>query len=180
MIFGFNTDTKAHDTVYHIQTEVREHERRLESQVFVSGRCIGIRSVELPPGAAEEAIQELARAQHRWVVEAVREGFVADILNQETNEELVVQFLRSERVSGEEVVLHFRVLRGGFVAASVQVGACWKTEFSSKALEDTLTDDTGVAKMRLALADGAAELEVRAQLEGRETVRRFLVKTARS
>lgn len=180
MIFGFNTDTKAEDTVYHIQTEVREHERRLESQVFVSGRCIGIRSAKLPMGAAEEEIQELARSQHRWVVEAVREGFVADVLNQEENEELVVQFLASERISSEEVVLHFRVLRGGVVAASVQVGACWKTESFSRALEDTFTDDTGIAKMRLALADGAAELEVRAQLEGRETVRRFLVKSAKS
>jgi hypothetical protein len=180
MIFGFNTDTKVDDTVYHVQTEVRESERLLESQVFVSGRCIGKRSATLPPGAAEEEIQELARAQHRWVVEAVREGFVADVMNQEANEELAVQFLGSQRISSEEVELHFRVLRGGLVAASAQLGARWKTESSSKALEDTFTDDAGVAKMRLAWAEGAAELEVRAQLEGLETVRRFLVKSAKS
>ena len=41
----------------------------------------------LPPEAAEEGDQELARAQHRWVLEAVREGFVDDVLNQETVEE---------------------------------------------------------------------------------------------
>ena len=45
MIFGFNTDIAAEGTVYHVQTEVREQESRLESQVFVRGRCIGKRAV---------------------------------------------------------------------------------------------------------------------------------------
>ena len=83
MIFGFNTDIAAEGTVYHVQTEVREQDSRLESQVFVRGRCIGKRAVVLPPEATQEEIQELARAQHRWVVEAVRGGFVDDALNQE-------------------------------------------------------------------------------------------------
>ncbi len=105
--------------------------RRCSSEAAASAnappRCL--------PDAAEEGIQELARAQHRWVVEAVREGFVDDVLNQETAEELVVQFLGSQRVSGEEVVLRFRVLSGGYVAASAQVGACWKIEAASGVLE---------------------------------------------
>jgi len=180
MIFGFNTDIKAESTVYHVQTEVREHERRLESQVFVSGRCIGKRSAPLPPEAAEEEIQELARAQHRWVVDAVREGFVDDVLNQEVSESLVVQFLGSQRVAEKAVKLSFRVLSGGFVAASAQVEARWKTESSSGVLESTTTDEFGVAQMRLELTGGTAELEIRVQLEGRETLRRFLVKTAKT
>jgi|GEM_PF-1439793 len=180
MIFGFNTDIRVQDTVYHVQTEVREQERRLESQVFVSGRCIGKRATALPVEVGEVEIQELARAQHRWVVDAVREGLVCEVLNQETGEELVVQFLGSQRVSNAEVSLRFRVLSGGYVAASAQVGAAWKTDSASGVLEKTFTNDAGVAEMRLALADGAAELEVRAHLEGRETVRRFLVKSARA
>lgn len=180
MIFGFNTDIKAHETVYHVQTEVRELESRLESQVFVSGRCIGKRSAVLPPEAAEVEVQELARAQHRWVVEAVREGFVDDVLNQETSEELVVQFLGSERISGEAVILRFRVLSGGFVAGSAEVAARWRTELASGVSENVITNDAGVAEMRLSLTGGVAELEVRASLEGRETVRRFLVKSAKA
>jgi hypothetical protein len=179
MIFGFNTDIKAQDTVYHVQTEVREQEQRLESQVFVSGRCIGKRSVAFPSGAAEEDLQELARSQHRWVVEAVREGFVDDALNQEIAEELVVQFLGSQRISEEEVLLRFRVLSGGLVATSAEVGARWKTESDSGVLQHTLTNEAGVAEMRLALIDGMAELEVIARLAGRETIRRFLVKSAK-
>lgn len=180
MIFGFNTDIKVAETIYHVQTEVREQERRLESQVFVSGRCIGKRSAAMPQEATDEDIQELSRAQHRWVVEAVREGFVDDVLNQESAKALVVQFLGSQRISGQEVILHFRVLSGGFVAASAEVAAQWKTESESGVLESTLTNEAGVAQMRLALADGAAELEIRALLQGRQTTRRFLVKSARA
>ncbi len=179
MIFGFNTDITASGTVYHVQTEVREQERRLESQVFVRGRCIGKRSAVLPPDAVENGIQELARAQHRWLVEAVRAGFVDDVLNQETAEELVVQFLGSERMPGNGVTLRFRVLSGGFIAGSAELTASWKTESDSGVLKSALTDDAGVAEMLLALSSGTAELEVRAHLEGRETTRRFLVKSAR-
>ena len=180
MIFGFNTDIKAQGTVYHVQTEVREQERQMESQVFVSGRCIGKRSAALPGEAAEEQIQELARAQHRWVVDSVREGFVDDVLKQELGDELIVQFLGSERISWEEVVLRFRVLYCGFVAESVEVGARWRIESASGVLENARTNEAGVVEMCLSLSDGAAELEVRAQLKGRETVRRFLVKSARA
>ncbi len=45
MIFGFNTDIKQQDTVYHVQSEARESEQLLQTQVFVKGRCIGKRAV---------------------------------------------------------------------------------------------------------------------------------------
>lgn len=180
MIFGFNTDIATEGTVYHVQTEVREQEPRLESQVFVRGRCIGKRAAVPPPDATEEGIQELARAQHRWVVEAVRGGFVDDVLNQETGEALVVEFLGSQRVSPENVVLRFRVLSGGYVAAQAEVAASWKIESASGVLESAFTNDAGVAEMRFALAEHTAELEVKARLEGRETTRRFLIKSART
>lgn len=179
MIFGFNTDIKAGETVYHVQTEVRAQERRLESQVFVSGRCIGKRSVAMPEAISDEEIQELARSQHRWVVEAVREGFVDDVLNQETAHALVVQFLGARRVNSAEVILQFRVLSGGFLVANAEVGAQWKTKSASGVLKNTLTNDAGVAQMHLELTEGAAELEIKASLEGRETTRRFLVKSAK-
>jgi hypothetical protein len=180
MIFGFNTDIRAQGTVYHVQTEVREHEQWLESQVFVSGRCIGKRSTPLPQESSEQAVQDLARAQHRWVLEAVREGFVDEVLNPDTIEDLAVQFLGSVRVSDEGVLLRFRVLSGGYVAASAEVAACWKTPSASGVLKNTFTNEAGVAEMPLALADGTTELEVRARLEKREIVRRFLVKSART
>ena len=177
-IFGFNTDIKLDETIYHVQTEVRVQERRLESQVFVSGRCIGKRSAAMPQEESDEAIQELARAQHRWVVEAVREGFVDDVLNQEKAETLVVQFLGAQRISGETVILNFRVLSGGFLLPRAKIGAKWKTQSDAGTLPGTYTNDAGVAQMHLALTQGAAELEVRAEVDGREVTRRFLIKSA--
>ncbi|MGA9529022.1 MAG: hypothetical protein WBS24_12990 [Terriglobales bacterium] len=45
MIFGFNTDVRHDDTIYHVQSEARESERLLQTQVFVRGRCIGKRAI---------------------------------------------------------------------------------------------------------------------------------------
>jgi hypothetical protein len=45
MIFGFNTDIRHEDTVYHVQSEAREGEQLLQTQVFVRGRCVGKRAV---------------------------------------------------------------------------------------------------------------------------------------
>jgi hypothetical protein len=179
MIFGFNTDVRVQGTVYHVQTEVCGLERWLESQVFVSGRCIGKRSSELPEEATEETAQELARAQHRWLVDAVREGFLEDVLIHEATEELTLQFLGSQRTSDEDVVLRFRVQFGGHNVESAQVSAVWKTDSSWGVLENSLTDDSGVVEMRLSHAGGQVELELRAHMEGREAIRRFLVKSAR-
>ena len=44
MIFGFNTDVKHGDTVYHVQSEARQNEFLFQTQVFVRGRCIGKRA----------------------------------------------------------------------------------------------------------------------------------------
>jgi hypothetical protein len=83
-------------------------------------------------------------------------------------------------VAENEVALRFRVLSGGYVVGSAEVAASWKMGSGSGVLKNALTNDAGVAEMRLVLANGTAELEVRAHLQGRETVRRFLVKSART
>ena len=182
MIFGFNTDIAAEGTVYHVQTEVREQERRLESQVFVQrplhrqtlrrAACRRHRRRNSGAGAGSAPLGcGSACAEVLWTT----------VLSQETTEELTVQLLGSQRVSGEDVILRFRVLSGGYVAGSGTGGRKLEDRVGRRcAGERTLTNDAGVAEMRLELADGAAELEVRARLEGRETTRRFLVKSARA
>jgi hypothetical protein len=79
VIFGFNTDVKYADTVYHVQSEAREHELLLQTQVFVKGRCIGKRATSYAdrmsePGFSEEQMHEMLKDQHRQFVAAVREG----------------------------------------------------------------------------------------------------------
>ncbi|MGA9474269.1 MAG: hypothetical protein WBV36_17515 [Terriglobales bacterium] len=55
MIFGFNTDIRHDDTVYHVQSEAREAEHLLQTQVFVRGRCIGKRAVSWTAAAPSTA-----------------------------------------------------------------------------------------------------------------------------
>ena len=45
MIFGFNTDVKHGDTIYHVQSEAREGEKLLQTQVFVRGQCVGKKAI---------------------------------------------------------------------------------------------------------------------------------------
>jgi hypothetical protein len=55
MIFGFNTDIRHDDTVYHVQSEAREGEQLLQTQVFVRGRCIGKHAISWAVVAASSS-----------------------------------------------------------------------------------------------------------------------------
>ena len=80
MIFGFNTDIKHDDVVYHVQSEAREGETLLQTQVFVKGRCIGKHAVSY----AERAASRIKRAHDRMesqglaYLEKVRQGFLTE------------------------------------------------------------------------------------------------------
>ncbi len=79
MIFGFNTDVKFADTVYHVQSEARQHELVLQTLVFLKGRCIGKLTSSYAeqtkePGFSEEHMHDLLKDQHKHLVAAVREG----------------------------------------------------------------------------------------------------------
>lgn len=87
MIFGFNTDVKFKGTVYHIQSEARQHDQHLQTQVFVRGRCIGKKATPYgehaaDPSFSDDKMHELLKAQHKGVVEAVREGRVGEVLHE--------------------------------------------------------------------------------------------------
>src|SRR5271169_2200062 len=107
MIFGFNTDIRHDDTVYHVQSEAREGEQLLQTQVFVRGRCIGKRAVSWAAGAGADAAadqsaairstdhnkdqdkEKLLRDLHREVLDAIREGRLDSVLDKrETPETL--------------------------------------------------------------------------------------------
>jgi hypothetical protein len=84
MIFGFNTDVKVGDTVYHVQSEARERESLLQTQVFVSGRCVAKRATSYAaaqsrPDFSTEQMHDLLRVQHREVLELVRAGRVEKV-----------------------------------------------------------------------------------------------------
>lgn len=79
MIFGFNTDVKHGNTVYHVQSEARENSLLLQSTVFVQGRCLGMYTTSYAqhaalPSFSEEKMHELLKQQHRNVLQSIRDG----------------------------------------------------------------------------------------------------------
>src|SRR5947208_16464101 len=86
MVFGFNTDVKHQDTIYHVQREGREGELLLQTQVFVRGRCVGKRAKSYASKAAESGFgdsqkEHELREQHRLVLDAIREGKLESVLD---------------------------------------------------------------------------------------------------
>jgi len=125
MIFGFNTDIKQGDTVYHVQSEAREGELLLQTQVFVRGRCIGKRATpygdKLADGFTDQQKEHGLRDQHRLVLDAIRDGHLDDILDKrETPEtlaavkELDVQWLNANSVHADRsLIMRLRVTESG-------------------------------------------------------------------
>ena len=113
MIFGFNTDIKHQDTVYHVQSEAREGEQLLQTQVFVRGRCIGKRATPYAeqaqsPDFTDQKKEQILREQHRVVLDAIRDGRLDQVFDRrETPEslaaekELDIQWLNSGSVHAE-------------------------------------------------------------------------------
>jgi hypothetical protein len=87
-IFGYNTDIRHGETVFHVQTEVRENDLAMQSAIFVRGRCIGKHTVSYAADAhrsefSEGHIHELVTQQHRFVVNTIRQGGLDDLLKDE-------------------------------------------------------------------------------------------------
>ena len=76
MIFGYNTDVRAGDIVYHVQTEDRgEKNPVIDTVVYVKGRIVERRCTPyVPDERTPEQLQDLAKQQHRALVEAIRSG----------------------------------------------------------------------------------------------------------
>ena len=99
MIFGFNTDVKQGETVYHVQSEARENELVLQTQVFVRGRCVGKRATsyaeQISQGNfSDQQKEQILRDQHRLVLDAIREGRVENVLDRKD----VSDFPASKRI----------------------------------------------------------------------------------
>ncbi len=76
MIFGYNTDVKSGNTVYHVQTEDRgERNPVIDSVIYVKGRIVDRRRTPYQPGeSSPERLQEMVKQQHRELVDSIRSG----------------------------------------------------------------------------------------------------------
>ncbi len=76
MIFGYNTDVKSGDVVYHVQTEDRgEKNPVIDSVIYVKGRIVDRRRTPYRLGeTTPERLQEMVKQQHRELVDSIRGG----------------------------------------------------------------------------------------------------------
>src|SRR5260370_26016991 len=130
MIFGFNTDVKHGDTIYHVQSEARESEKLLQTQVFVRGRCIGKKAISYASSAAEAGFgdpqkEQQLRDQHRLVLESIKEGKLESVLDKAESEALAsikqldVQWENSTSVhENHNLTMQLRVTEDGVAVPS--------------------------------------------------------------
>lgn len=189
MIFGFNTDVKQGDTVYHVQSEARENELVLQTQVFVRGRCIGKRATSYAEqlatgGFSDQQKEQVLRDQHRLVLDSIREGRLESVLDRrETPEslaavkELDLQWVNADSVHRDRsLLMHLRVTEGGSPVQGARLTFRFARPDAAPFYTQAVTDSAGSAEMKIDLEESAlpdASVLVQASLSGRTATRKF-------
>jgi hypothetical protein len=189
-IFGFNTDAKVGDTVYHVQSEARENDLLLQTQVWVKGQCIGKRASSyaersVQPNFSKEEMHELLKQQHRMVLEAVRENRAKDIFCDDGEVQDVnagglsirwlnatASFPSSPAMLKLQVLLYHQPFDGALVTS--------RLEFTHDAHihSQSISEADGVAELEIEMPEGVAEMPVlvRAKNEEKSVTRKFRLK----
>jgi ribosomal protein L22 len=193
MIFGFNTDVKHEDTVYHVQSEAREGEQLLQTQVFVRGRCIGKRAIPYGSNAAsgnnDQDKEKDLRELHREMLEAIREGRVDSMFDKRDTpetlaavKELELEWVNARSVhSGGSLTMQIHVTDGGAIVQGARLTLRFARTDAAPYYAQVLTDAKGNAEMNVqvdekSLADSS--VLVQASFGGRTTTRKFQLRSA--
>jgi hypothetical protein len=203
MIFGFNTDVKHGDTIYHVQSEARESERLLQTQVFVRGRCIGKKATSYAGKSAEGSAgdtqhgdtqhadtqkEQQLREQHRLVLDAIREGKLDTVLDGGEPEvlaavkELDVQWLNSDSVHADRnLTMQLRVTEGDSAAPGARLTFRFARPGAAPFYTQAVADSGGSAEIKIEVEESAlpdSSLLVQANYDGRTATRKFILRKA--
>jgi len=188
MIFGFNTDVKHGDTIYHVQSEARESEKLLQTQVFVRGQCIGKRAVSYANSAQEASFSDVQkeqqlRDQHRFVLEAIREGKLESVLDHaETDslsavKQLDVQWENADSVhANRNLTMRLRVTEGATGVPSARLTFRFARPDAAPFYTQAITDEVGAAEISVEIDESSLpdfSVMVQASHEGRTVTRKF-------
>ena len=193
MIFGFNTDVKHVDTIYHVQSEARESELLLQTQVFVRGRCIGKKATSYAPEPGQAPTddshkEQRLREQHRAVLDAIREGKLESVLDRAEPEtlssvkELEVQWLNAESVhSNQSLKLQLRVTEAGAPAGGARLTFRFARPDAAPFYTQTVTDASGAAEIKFDVEESAlpdSSVLVQANYLNRTVTKKFALRKA--
>ena len=189
MIFGFNTDVKHEGTVYHVQSEARENELLLQTQVFVRGRCIGKRATSYADRAAETGFtdqqkEQILRDQHRLVLDAIRDGRLDTVFDKRDTpeslaaiKELDVRWLNAGSVHSERhLQMRLKVTDGGTGVEGARLTVRFARADAAPFYTQVVTGTNGEAEMTIDVDESAlpdAAVLVQASYTGRTATRKF-------
>ncbi|MBZ5663691.1 MAG: hypothetical protein LAO30_03725 [Acidobacteriia bacterium] len=195
MIFGFNTDIRHEDTVYHVQSEAREGEQLLQTQVFVRGRCIGKRAVPYGSSAVggsqsnDQDKEKLLRELHREVLDAIRDGKLDSIFDKRDTpetlaavKELDLEWINSRSVhSSGALTMQIRVTDGGATVEGARLTLRFARPDAPPYYAQVLTDAKGNAEMNVQVDEKSlpdSSVLVQASFDGRTATRKFQLRAA--
>jgi hypothetical protein len=188
MIFGFNTDVKHDDTVYHVQSEARENELLLQTQVFVRGRCVGKRATsyadKLAGGFTDQQKELILRDQHRLVLDSIRDGRLGDVFDKRDTpetlaaiKELDLQWLNAGSVHSERnLIMRLRVTEGGSGVPGARLTVRFARPDAAPFYTQVITDPAGAAEMKIEMDESSlldSSVLVQANYSGRTATRKF-------
>lgn len=192
MIFGFNTDIKHDGTVYHVQSEAREADLLLQTQVFVKGRCIGKRATPYAeqaqsPDFTDQQKEQILREQHRLVLDAIRDGRLEQVFDKrETPEtlaaikEIEIQWLNSHSIhSHDKLSMKLRATEGGQGIANARLTIRLASSNASPFYTQVTTDGSGDAELEFVVEEASlheSSILVQVNSEGRTATRKFQLK----
>ena len=203
MIFGFNTDVKHGETVYHVQSEAREGEQLLQTQVFVRGRCIGKRAVPYGSAPAEGKIgaqnigsqnndqdrEKMLRELHREMLDAIRDGKLDSIFDKRDTpetlaalKELDLEWINARSVhSSGALTMHIRVTDGGATVEGARLTLRFARPDAAPYYAQVLTDAKGDAEMSVQVDENSlsdSSVVVQVSFAGRTATRKFQLRAA--
>jgi hypothetical protein len=191
MIFGFNTDVKHGDTIYHVQSEARESELKLQTQVFVRGRCVGKKAISYAAAEgqapfADTQREQRLREQHREVLDAIREGKLDSILDRPEPEvlaavkELDIQLLNPDSVHAKgNLTMQLRVTEGTSPVTGARLTSRFARPDAAPIYTQAVTGAAGAAEIKIEVAEAAlpdSSVLVQANYEGRTVTRKFALR----
>jgi hypothetical protein len=194
MIFGFNTDVKFGDKLYHVQSEARKADLLIQTMVFVQGHCIGKYGSSYAeqvgnPAFSEEHIHDLLKHQHRAVLESVKAGSIEQFFRDQTEirdaggETLALTWLNSElSITGQKGVMMLLVSEAGLAVDGALVTSRLQYPAGVPIHSQAVSEADGKVELELELAGleqprGDLVVFVRATHGDKSITRKYRLKT---
>jgi hypothetical protein len=189
-IFGFNTDVKLADVVYHVQSEGRQNDLLLQTLVFVKGQCVGKRAFSYAhelshPGFSTEAMHELLKSQHKAVIDAIQQGLMVSALGNGGEVQdvggsgLSLQWKTAAAGDAPELTMSFQVMDTGEAAAGASVVVRGVIASDGLELACGVADAAGTVQLSIPLTEDVLSrgaVMVQATLQGKSVTRKLRVK----